>query len=58
MKKKVITVCDECEKPILKKTELIQLTQYGCFPYMIITSDFCSKECAEKKLEKTLNKNE
>lgn len=58
MKKKIITICDECGKNILDINELVVIDKYGLKKFTIggmytrVVKDFCSNECAIKHLKK------
>ncbi len=58
MKKKIITICDECGKNILKNEDLIVIDKFGLKKFTIgriytrVSKDFCSKDCAIKHLNK------
>lgn len=58
MKKKIITICDECGRNILKQGDLITIDKYGLKKFVIggmytrVKKDFCSNECAIKHLQR------
>lgn len=58
MKKKIITICDECGRNILKQGDLITIDKYGLKKFAIggmytrVKKDFCSNECVIKHLQR------
>ncbi len=55
--KKIITICDNCGKVILKSEDLIRIDKYGLRKFFIggmytrVSMDFCSNNCAINKLK-------